>query len=101
MGNHARKKARLKWRRRQIAQAAGCRGEVLRSLLAAVLGIEILIGSGIKIREHPDAVRLLRVEEEYHLEWIRDERLWYVIYGIRLNPEQLEIEFYRQQQEIH
>ena len=100
MGSRARKRACLKWRRHQVLQAAGDRSRRLRTVLTAALGIEILVGSWMNIQKHPDTIRLIHVEEEYRLEWVQDECVLHDIYGIRLNPEALEIEFYRQQQEI-
>ena len=86
-------KLRKQWRRRAVLRSAGRGGSVLRLGLFAMLGAELLVGVHQEVQSHPDRVRLIRMEEEYCLEW---EQVPDTVYGIRLDPKHFEIQFYQQ-----
>lgn len=101
-----RKRARRAWRHR-IGQRYGRRSRGLRRILALVLATEAgcFMVTGVKRMD----IHLIRQDEQYQAEWISPwESADYVrdtenpgnIYGIRICPETLEIQFYSRRHSI-
>lgn len=86
-------------------QAAGRQKQALRQGLCVLLGAELLAGVRQAVPAHGGSVRLVRLEKEYCLEWQNPsgkdgsgEEIPDMVYGIRLDPEHLEVQFYQQKQ---
>lgn len=96
---------RRPWRRR-IVKKYGRRRQGLRRVLILALAAETgcLMSSGMKRME----LRLIRQESQYRAEWISpweaaaggEETFPDRVYGIRLCPETMEIQFYSRRRSI-
>ena len=90
-----------KWRKARIAEAAGRKSKWLRQLLCMCICLE----SAYIMRQYYQAQNLefqvFRVEENYHMELVKEKDfISGQTFGVRLNPEKLEIEVYHRTQEL-
>ncbi len=112
-----------RWRRLRIREAAEKRSthkkmKRLRTALTVILCLELAVGARQLWASFGSNIRLLHREESRCVEWVktgpgeeeqygaasREEVLQQEkvqdVYGIRLNPDSLEIQFYHQKQEV-
>lgn len=95
------------WRRVRIRESAQSRraggGIPLRRALEILLALELLVGAGQIWESGGIDFRFLRQEEECAVEWAvpgeSPEGENGEIYGVRLKPDTLEIQFYHRRQE--
>lgn len=86
-----------KWRKARIREAAGKHQKYLRQLLGICAGLESFYLIHQYYQEQNLKFQIFRVEEAYHIEWGNEKSLTpEQSYGIRLNLEKLELEFYHQ-----
>ncbi len=88
-----------RWRKMRIQEAAGFPERKFRRLLTACLALECVIGLG-RLDQNEMPFRLIHMDEEYQLEWVEWRTPDYTdIFGIRLDTEDMEVEFYHQIQQ--
>lgn len=114
--NSSRMRRRLcsRWRKAYMEQEAGRKKDRLRAGIVVLMGAEALVGAWQVMPDVADRLRLVRMEEEYRLEWQQPGMIRQsgdgpagqpdtgletgTVYGIRLDPERLEVQFYQQKQ---
>lgn len=98
-----------RWRRKRVREAArrfsglGRRSLRLRAVLSAVLCLELAVGARQLWTERGPDIQFLRYENSCSVEWVEpgsEEDGKRQVYGVRLRPDSLELQFYRQSREI-
>ncbi|MGN0158794.1 MAG: hypothetical protein ACI39W_06620 [Brotaphodocola sp.] len=90
-----------KWRKARMAEAARRHHKWLCQMLLLGLCLESVCLVRQYYQEKHLRFYVFHVDEDYHAEWVKEaapgsgQR-----FGVRLNPERLEIEFYHQTQEV-
>lgn len=86
-----------KWRKARVREAAGKKQKHLRQVLGICAGLEFLYLIQQYYQEQNLNFQIFRIEESYHIEWGNENPLIpEQSFGIRLNLEELELEFYHQ-----
>lgn len=97
------------WRRKRVREAArrfsglGRRSLRLRAALSAVLCLELAVGARQLWAERRPDIQFLRCEQTFRVEWVEpgsQETGERQVYGVRLRPGSLELQFYHQSREI-
>ena len=96
------------WRRLRIREAVKRmkqpgNGGKLRPCLFALAGLELAVGAGQYWGGGGTALRFLHREESCCIEWVEQGGAGnggQEIYGVRLRPDSLELQFYHRSQEI-
>lgn len=97
----SRRNRRMRWRKLRVQEAAGFPGRTFRSCLLCLLGLECAIGAWQTVGGSAVPLRIVYLERDYQIEWVKENpHDASDIFGIRLDTEELEVEFYHQKSEL-
>ena len=101
LSSRERAKQCKRWRKERIAEAAGRKSKWLRQFLCVCICLESTYAVRQYYQEQNLEFQVFRVEEDYHMEWVKEgDFISGQTFGIRLNPERMEVEIYHQTQEL-